>query len=249
MGGNAATASPNPGYDSNLMRALKLSGNGTSYVVNSPPELRTANVQQLQDQSLTQATLNAMRSAALEKELTPDIAQTRSNLSAAVNEDLANGPNQQLSNMWLKSGLSDAIATGAGTDGSFARSKLADTTRSDYVTERQRELNNAGNLLAANPQPQAGLGVGDLAGFTTQTRNANADARDAYKTSVLQSLGQNSQNWLGALQQSGQMQAANQSNNLSATNASRGANTAFWGTAGGAGAAAAATIGAALIAA
>lgn len=228
MGGSsgAVQAKPIQGYDSNLRRTLGLSGNLVNASIASTPELRSADLDYLQRMAAREAEINARTSADLEARLNPDLARARAALNTQVADDLEGGPSAQLSNQWLRSGLQDVIATGAGVDGSFARSALADSTRRDYYADRDRTQAKAAALLQANPLAETGLDVGSLATLSSQAKTANADARDAYKANNLNFMGAQAQNVLGAFQQAAQMEAQRRSGNAAAQNAARGAASA-----------------------
>jgi hypothetical protein len=256
MGGSSATqAAPIAGYNQNMFSGLNLGSGVTNAAIASAPELRIADISGLQKMANSNAWINAIKSQQMEQQLTPDVANTRANLSSQVSQDLAqfNGDSTAkvfsspaaiaLGNLWKKSGMTDAIATGADVNGTFARSALADTTRADYYSTRDAEQAKAANLLSANPQPVAGLDVGSLASVKTNTDAANANAMDAYKSQVLGFLGNQSSNVMNAFQQAMQMEAARRSGNAQAQNAAAGSSMGLLGSLGGAGIGAAAGIG------
>lgn len=220
---SASTSAPMTGYDNALIKSLRLSNNLTSAAIATPPELRTTDIDALQKQTRREALINAFTSKDAERELSPDIARAREELSTQIADDLEGGPSVKLSNQWLKSGLEGAIATGANVDGSFARSAVVDDTRTDYLNDRDRVQAKAAALLGANPQPVTGLDPGALASLTSQTKADNANARDNWRANILSFLGNSANNYSGALQQSMQMEAARRANNTLAKNAAAGA--------------------------
>ncbi|MCK9587891.1 MAG: hypothetical protein M0Q93_00845 [Terrimicrobiaceae bacterium] len=244
MGGSssATVAKPISGYNQNMFSGLNLSNGVTNAAIASSPELRTADISGLQSMAQRQSLINALNSAQMEKELTPEIANVRGELSKQVETDLTGGPSTALSNLWLKQGLVDQIATGVDTGSGFARSALADDTRADFYDNRDKQQSKAAALLSANPQPVAGLDVGSLAGIQTQAAADNANARDNYKTTVLGFLGNQSSNVMNAFQQAMQMEAARRSGNAAAANAAAGAGSAQSGQLMGAGIGAAGAI-------
>lgn len=244
MGGsNPATTKMPSGYSSNLMRSLRLGNGLTSAAIASTPELRTFDINGLQTMARREALINAIESKKLEETVSPDVARTRVELSKQIADDLEGGPSVELSNMWLKQGLADAIATGADTGSGFARSAIADSTRSDFIADRDRVQGKAGALLAANPQPEAGIDPGALASMDVQTKSDNANARDAWKTSVLAALGNQAGNATNAMQQYYQMVSGVEGQNAQAKNAASGSNSALWGNLAGAGIGAGAALG------
>jgi hypothetical protein len=241
-------------YAMGMSNALGLSNKVVDYAVASKPELREAEVDRLQTMAPREALINALKSAELERTLTPDVAKVRTGLSKQMADDLEGGPSTNLSNMWLKQGLSDVIATGAKSDSGFARSALADSTRSDYIKNRQSLQDRASAFLAANPLPTAGLDPGAIASIMTQTNADNANARDAYKSAVLGALGNQASNVSNAFQQAMQMEAQRRAYNAQAANQmaaanmqAKSSNFGSWMGLGGAGLGAAAGIGGAII--
>jgi len=249
MGGSsAATTQPlGSGWTGAEMSALNLGNGVTMGAVNMPPELRDPNIQGLQTMAKDQSEINALNSKALEEEMTPGIADIRGQLTDQVQSDLKGDPSTQLSNMWLKQGLNDVITAGGNTNGTFARSALADTTRQDYYQNRDAQQAKAAALLQANPMPVAGLDVGSLAGTMTQASTDNANALDAYKANVLGALSNQQQNSMGAIQQSMQMEMQNRNNNTMAQNTMTGSNKGLTGSLMGAGIGAAGVLGGAAI--
>lgn len=167
--------------------------------LNARPELRKADLPHLQELAKREAEVNELESNLLESRVNPDVARARAELSHQVAGELEGGPSQELSNLWLKQGLADIIATGAKSNSGFARSALADRTRSDYTVDRDRIQNKAAALLAANPRPTAGIDPGALAQLDIATRGQNADSRDAWRQQVLEALGNQANNVVGGL--------------------------------------------------
>jgi hypothetical protein len=219
----------NPGYERNLFRAMRLSSGNTNALINSPPEMRAVDIRALQNMARDESLINALNSREVEGRVAPDILRVRDELPRQIAADLEGGPSQRLSNQWLRQGLTDAIATGAMTDSGFARSAIADNTRQSFFADRDRQQAKAAALLSDNPAPIAGLDPGALATATQTAKTANADARDAWKMAIMNSRAGDASNWIGALQQGGQMAAARATDLASATNAARAGNQAFWG--------------------
>lgn len=244
MGGSSpAVARANPGYERNLFRAMRLSSGNTNALINSPPEMRSVDIRALQNMARDEALINAINSRNVEGRVAPDVLKIRDELPRQISADLEGGPSQRLSNQWLKQGITDAIATGAATDSGFARSAVADSTRQSYFADRDRQQAKAAALLGDNPAPVAGLDPGALATAVQTARTANADSRDAWKMAIANSRSGDAANWVGALQQGGQMSAARATDLASATNAARAGNQAFWGNMIGSGMQAAGSIG------
>jgi len=226
---------------------MRLSGGNTNALINSPPELRSVDIRALQNMARDEALLNAINSRSVEARVSPDVLAIRDELPRQLSADLEGGPSQRLSNQWLRQGLSDAIATGAMTDSGFARSAVADATRQSYFADRDRQQAKAAAFLGENPAPVAGLDPGALASASQQAKTANADARDAWKMAIINSRAGDAANWMGALQQGGQMAASRATDIASAVNAARGSNQAFWGNLAGSGMQAAGSIGSAYL--
>lgn len=233
-------ADPIPGYDAGMMGALGMGRGVVDAAIRATPELRTADIDALQKMANREALINALKSAEMEKFLTPEVARMRELYDKQMLEDFEGGPSKELSNLWLKQGISDIVATGANLGSGFARSALADKTRRDYFANRMMQQDRTANYLAGNPMPIAGLDVGGLAGMSQQAKNENAAARDAYQSQVLGFLGAQAGNVTNAFQQWSQMEAArraqnaqaiNQANAINAQNAAAasGNSSAMWG--------------------
>jgi len=235
--GGSSTPSPtyaqaNPAYMSGLLGQMTLSNSLMNAAVAARPEVRGAGIDEMQTIAAREAFINAVKSAEMEKALTPEIAATRKELTTQTLQDLKEGPSKELSNLWLRNGIRDAIATGAKLDSGFARSAMADRTKSDYFTNRLLNQNKAASFLQANPQPLAGVNPGDLATASQQARADNMKARENYTAQVLAALSSNTQNASNAFQQAAQYNAAIDSANLSAYNqmkASKSGSGSLWG--------------------
>jgi len=204
--------------------ALSLGNGVANAAIAMPAEVRQAEVDRLQTMAPREAVINALKSAEMEKLLTPEVAGVRVNLAKQAAQDFSAGPSKELSNLWLKQGLADAIATGAKSDSGFARSAIADSTRASYLQDRREQQDRAARFLSANPMPAAGLDPGSIASAMTGVNTANANARDAYKAQVLNILGNNAANVTNAFQQAMQMEAARRSGDAQAMNAMASAN-------------------------
>ena len=222
-------AKPIEGYSTGLSSALASGSKLTDTVLSTPPETRSVDLDYLQQMARREALINALESRGIERQVSPELAAAREELPRQINAELQGGPSTTLSNIWTKAGLVDAVATGVNTGSGFARSALADSTRRDFILDRDRVQGKAASLLAANPAPVAGLDPGSMASAITQTQSDNANARDLYKTSVLSALSNNSNNVFNAFQQSAQLEAARRSGNAQAANAVAGANAASSG--------------------
>lgn len=122
---------------------------------------------ELQRNAIATARENAVNSMALEKELTPDIANTRALLSKQVADELALGG--QLSpdvvNQVTASGMAKGNAAGLyGGSGPITAAMLG-LTAMDVANQRKA---NASSLLAANPMQQVGLSPESLAAISVQ---------------------------------------------------------------------------------
>jgi hypothetical protein len=213
-------AAPVEWYNPGLQGALGLGRGVVDAAVGTSPELRTADIPYLQEMAKREALINALSSMELEKTLSPETAKMRNVLPKQLSEDVSGEPDTRLSNMWLKQGLQDVLATGARLDSGFARSALADKTREDYFANRMALQDRVAAYLTANPMPVAGLDVGSLAGVISQTKADNANARDAYKQQVLGYLGSQAGNVTNAFNQAAQMESARRAQNASMYNQS-----------------------------
>lgn len=242
MGGSASPAAsapsggpvvsrPDQRYFSNALSGLKVSSSLNNTAALSAPELKTVDVRALQDMASKEALINALKSKEVESTVSPDTAAIREELPRQIRMNLEGGPDQRLSNQWLRQGLSDVIATGADTGSGFARSALVDSTRRDYYDEQTRQQQKAGAWLSDNPSPVAGLDPGMLASATQTAKGANSDARDYWRQAVLLSGQTSNDDMMNLLQQNEQMWGGYTGNLASATNAARGAKKSFWGNA------------------
>jgi len=195
----------------------------TDISIQMTPEMRAQQIDALQRTAAREAEINAYKSRALEAQMDPRLAEVRKGLSRQTAEDLEGGPSKELSNMWLKQGLSDVLSTGANLRSGFARSALADRTREDYYLARAAAQDRAARLLAANPMQLAGLDPGAIASYQTQIAAENANARDAYQTRNLGLMSNQAENAMGGLQQFAQMDAQRRSQNIQAQNAASAA--------------------------
>lgn len=235
MGGapKVKTDPGNPLLSSTMIAGLGLGKGITDISIQMTPEMRAQQIDALQRTAAREAEINAYRSRALEAQMDPRLAEVRKGLSRQTAEDLEGGPSKELSNMWLKQGLSDIVSTGANLRSGFARSALADRTREDYYLARAAAQDRAARLLAANPMELAGLDPGAIASYQTQMAAENANAREAYQTRNLGLMSNQAENAMGAFQQFAQMDAQRRAQNLQAKNAGAAAgssnNSAMWG--------------------
>ena len=217
-------AQPVAGYEAGMLGTLSLGRGLAQAAAASPPELSKADIPYLQETAKREATINALNSMALERELTPETARMRTGLSRQLEEDFAGGPSKELSNMWLRQGLSDVVGTGALSDSGFARSALADRSRRDYYANRQGLQDRVSAYLAANPMPVSGIDPGSLAGIISQVSADNLNLRNAHQQQVLGYLGAQTGNAANSFQQQAQMEAARQSSNIAAHNQAQAMN-------------------------
>ena len=223
----------NPMYSQGMISGLGLGSGITDMAIRMAPEIRERQVDTMQRGAAREAEINALKSRALEERMDPRLAEVRRGLTRQTAEDLEGGPSKELSNMWLKQGLSDVISTGANLRSGFARSALADRSREDYYANRAASQDRAARLLSNNPMAMAGLDPGQLASYESQLAAENANARDAYRAQNLNLMGNQAQNTMNAYQQFGQMDAQRRSQNLQAKNsaavAGEGNKTALMG--------------------
>jgi hypothetical protein len=212
-GPGGAGVQDDPMYTRNMISGLGLGSGITDMAIRMAPEIRERQVDTMQRGAAREAEINALKSRALEERMDPRLAEVRRGLTRQTAEDLEGGPSKELSNMWLKQGLSDVISTGANLRSGFARSALADRSREDYYANRAASQDRAARLLAANPMQLAGLDPGQLASYESQLAAENANARDAYRAQILSMMGNQSNNTVNAFQQFGQMDAARKGQN------------------------------------
>lgn len=128
-------------------------------------------IEALKREAEATAVSNATKSLALERSLTPDLANTRQELQKQIGDELSLKGN-------LPPDLANRIATQARTIGGASGSPgntapltaaLLGTSALDLMSKRQAA---AGNLLAQNPLPVAGLDPGQVAGIQVGNNNA-----------------------------------------------------------------------------
>jgi hypothetical protein len=222
MGGGSPSvqqAQPLEGYNAGMLGQLSLGRGLAEQAAGASPELSRADIPYLQETARREAIINAFNSADLERQMSPETARMRTGLASQMEEDFSGGPSRELSNMWMRQGLQDVIATGARSDSGFARSALADRSRRDYFANRQGLQDRVAGFLAANPTPVAGLDPGSLAGIIGQVSSDNVNLRNAYQQQVLGALGAQAGNVSNAFQQQAQMEMARRSQNAQAQNA------------------------------
>ncbi len=129
-------------------------------------------IAQLTANAHDQAVKNATDSLALERSLQPDIADTRTNLSRSISDQLKLGG--QLPTDTINA-VTQAGRVAGGTSGSLGGASVPLTagllglSSLNLLNQRQ---NNAAGLLAANPLPVAGLDPGTLASLEAQQNAA-----------------------------------------------------------------------------
>lgn len=120
-------------------------------------------IAQLTQDAHNQAVLNATQSLALERALTPAIADTRQNLQQSVSDQLKLGGNLPPD---VANQVTQAARVNSGISGTLGGSSVPLTAQMLGISAlgllNQRQ-NNASNLLANNPLPVSGIDPGSLA--------------------------------------------------------------------------------------
>ena len=122
---------------------------------------------ELQNNAIATARQNAVNSMALEKELTPDIARTRSTLSNQVANELELGGklSPDVVNQVTAAAQGQANSAGLYGGGGPITAAMLGLTAMDVAQKRKA---NAASLLAANPMQQVGLSPEALASISVQ---------------------------------------------------------------------------------
>ena len=122
---------------------------------------------ELQKNAIATARQNAVNSMALEKELTPDIARTRSTLSNQVANELELGGklSPDVVNQVTAAAQGQANSAGLYGGGGPITAAMLGLTAMDVAQKRKA---NAASLLAANPMQQVGLSPEALASISVQ---------------------------------------------------------------------------------
>lgn len=117
---------------------------------------------ELQKNAIATARENAVNSMALERELTPDIANTRATLSKQVSDELSMGGklDADVTNQVARNAASKANTAGLYGGGGPITAAMLGLTSMDVAQQRKQ---NAAALLAANPMQQVGLSPETLA--------------------------------------------------------------------------------------
>lgn len=117
---------------------------------------------ELQKSAIATARENAVNSMQLERELTPDIANTRETLSKQISSELAMGGqlSEDVINQVSRNAASKANTAGLYGGGGPITAAMLGLTSMDVAQQRKQ---NAAALLAANPAPKVGLSPETLA--------------------------------------------------------------------------------------
>ena len=117
---------------------------------------------ELQKNAIATARENAVNSIALEKELTPDVYNTRTTLSKQVSDELSMGGQlgEDVTNQVARNAMSKANTAGLYGGGGPITAAMLGLTSMDVAQQRKE---NAERLLAANPAPKVGLSPETLA--------------------------------------------------------------------------------------
>jgi len=195
---------------------LNLYNDSVSHGVTSPPEQQKANLPFLRRTANATDTLNELQSQQFDKTYNPQGYAARQAYGQRVLQDADEGPSKDLSNLWTKIGLENSIATGANTGSGFARSALADSTRRDYIADRDRRTAALGALADANPMKRTGLDTGAALARVQQTWDTNRTNRDTYAQNNRANEQQGVANLMGVVQGLMQTSAAQKSADLQA---------------------------------
>lgn len=147
-------------------------------------------LENLKEQTRQQAITNATQSLALERELRPDVAATRQMAAERVRSDLALGGQ-------LSPDVANQVARASRTMGAMSGAPAGPLTAAQIGLTaeglRSQRLNQANQLLQANPLMPAGLDPGALASAIV-AQNAAMNQFNAAKaginTNLAQSAGQ-----------------------------------------------------------
>lgn len=130
-------------------------------------------IERLKAEATQQAIQNATQSLALERQLQPNIAATREELSRQINADLKLGGQlpADVQNRVTQSARTIGARSGVGSGGTVPlTASLLGLSSIDLANQRRAA---AGNLLGANPLPTAGLDPGAIASLEVANNAAN----------------------------------------------------------------------------
>lgn len=157
-------------------------------------------INKVKQDAADQAVTNATASLNLERQLQPDVASARANLSKTVSDQLKLGGKlpPDIANMIEQNARVSGGAAGGfgGTPGVTAG--LLGTSALSLLNSR---IGNANSLLASNPLPTAGLDPGSLASLEVGQNSAMNDfnaAKAGVQTNLLNSQAQASAAGIGA---------------------------------------------------
>lgn len=144
---------------------------------------------------------NAIRSLALEKELSPGVAATRSTLQQQVADELALGGklSPDVANQVARQAIASSNQAGLeGGSGPITAAMLGLTA----MDVAQKRKDNATALLAANPTPASGLSAGSIASqYITDQTNLNTIRQNQLANQASAALGTSSALATNALSQ------------------------------------------------
>lgn len=130
-------------------------------------------IEKLKAEATQQAIQNATQSLALERQLQPNVAATRDELSRQISEDLKLGGRlpTDVQNRVTQSARTIGARSGVGSGGTVPlTASLIGLNSIDLINQRRAA---AGNLLGANPLPSAGLDPGAVASLEVANNAAN----------------------------------------------------------------------------
>lgn len=130
-------------------------------------------IEKLKREATAAAIDNATNSLALERQLQPNVAATREELSRQIGDDLKLGGNltTDVANRVTTAGRTIGARSGTGSGGTVPlTASLLGLSSIDLLNQRRAA---AGNLLGANPLPVAGLDPGSIASAEVANNAAN----------------------------------------------------------------------------
>lgn len=130
------------------------------------------NIEQLKADATAAAIENATNSLAIERQLQPNVAATRDELSRQINEDLKLGGAlpADVQNRVTSAGRTIGARSGVGAGGTTPlTASLLGLSSIDLLNKRRAD---ASNLLAENPLQPAGLDPGQVAGVEIANNDA-----------------------------------------------------------------------------
>ena len=187
------------------MRALESQQKLMKYGANQPLETWTPDIwgdQGMQTQTAQIAAINAFKNKELEQQINPEVAKVREQLPKMIAEDLKPGVWQKQMDDWAKhAGLVQMMGSGT-QDSTVGRSALFDASTMQGMALKRAQEQLAGQLLAANQQPIAGIDPQSVLNMQNTAAAKAMEQRAGFRNAMLNAAGgaqQSVQDWVNQM--------------------------------------------------